>query len=188
MKKTSAALLAASMLLAGCGGDNKPDASSSSTPASSPTTSTSTPPTSSATTDPNIPAAARANTPAGAEAFTKYFFAQLNRSWSTADPSLLAPLSAPGCKTCGAFTSSAASFRSKNLRYKGEIFSVTSVGALGKGLKGQEVLVVGTQKPGAVVDQNGRVIQKSVAQAGAFVVSLRWTGSDWTVVELQAKR
>ena len=43
------------------------------------------------TPDPNIPPPARAHTPAGAEAFTRYFFAQLNRSWSTADPSLLPP-------------------------------------------------------------------------------------------------
>ena len=200
MKRTSAGLLAvplaASMLLAGCGGDPKPDASPSRTTAPSPTTSTSSPTTTSAsptstagpTTDPNIPAAARANTAAGAEAFTRYFFEQLNRSWSTADPTLLPPLSEPGCKTCGAFTASAASFRSKNQHYKGEFFSVTSIGALGEGPKGQEVVVVGKQEPGAIVDQAGRVIETSVAQAGKFVMSLRWTGSGWKAVELQVLR
>ena len=202
MKRTSAGLLAvplaASILLAGCGGDPKPDASPSrttTTTASSPTTpapttTASASPTTTAgpTTDPNIPAAARANTAAGAEAFTRYFFEQLNRSWSTADPTLLPPLSEPGCKTCGAFTASAASFRSKNQHYKGEFFSVTSIGALGEGLKGQEVVVVGKQEPGAIVDQAGRVIETSVAQAGKFVMSLRWTGSGWKAVELQVLR
>lgn len=199
VRRTSAALLAvplaASMLLAGCGGDSKPNASRSSPASSSPTTTaapstTSGSPTSTAspTTDPNIPAAARAHTPAGAEAFTKYFFAQLNRSWSTADPSLLPPLSEPGCKTCGAFTSSAASFRSKTQHYKGEVFSVTSIGALGKGLKGEEVLVVGEQEPGAIVDQAGTVITASVRQAGKFLISLAWTGRGWKAVELQVQK
>ena len=199
-RKTSAALLAvplaASMLLAGCGGDTKPNASPSSTAGSSPTTTTPAPtatpasPTSTAgpKTDPNIPATARAHTPAGAEAFVRYFFAQLNRSWSSADPSLLPPLSEPGCKTCGAFTSSAASFRSKNQHYKGEVFSVTHIGALGEGLKGQEVLVVGKQEPGAIVDQAGGVIKSSVRQAGKFLISLHWTGKGWNAVELQVQR
>lgn len=191
VKKTWAALFAASILLVGCGGGAKPDASSSTSPRATPTTTTPAPTTSAAaptaTADPNIPAAARAHTPAGAEAFTKYFFAQLNRSWATADPSLLPPLSEPACKTCGAFTSSAASFRSKNQHYQGEIFNVISVGALGEGLKGQEVLVVGKQEPGAILDQAGTVIERSVAQAGKFVISLRWTGSGWTAVELQVK-
>ena len=190
VKKTSAALmavpLAASLLLAACGGDAKPGASSSSTSTSSPTTTA--PPTVSPTTDPNIPVAARAHTPAGAEAFTKYFFAQLNRSWSTADPSLLPPLSESGCKTCSAFTASAASYQTKKQHYKGELFTVSSIAALGKGLKGEEVLVAGKQQAGAIVDQAGKVIETSVAQAGKFVISLRWAGSGWKAVELQVER
>jgi len=189
VKRTSAALLAVSILLAACGGDAKPEPSSSSTTASSPTITTPAPTASaSPTADPNIPAAARAHTPAGAEAFVRYFYAQLNRSWMTADPALLPPLSEPGCKTCAAFTATAASFRSKSQHYKGEIFSITSIGALGSGPKGQEVLVIGRQEPGAVVDQSGTVIERSAAQAGKFIISLRWTGTGWTAAELQVKR
>ena len=134
VKKTSTALLAvplaASMLLAACGVDSKPGASSSSTATSltttaAPTTTASPTATATRTTDRNIPAAARAHTPAGAEAFTRYFFAQLNSSWSTADPWLLPPLSEPGCKTCGAFTASAAQYHARKQHYKGEFFSVT---------------------------------------------------------------
>lgn len=184
--------LGAPMVLAGCGGDTRPLASSSSSTRSSSTGATSTsspsPTTAVAAVDPNIPAAARAHTNAGAEAFAKYFFTQLNRSWATADPSLLPPLSDPGCKTCGAFTSSAASFRSKHQHYRGEVFSATHVGALGEGVKGQEVLVVGRQDAGAIVDQAGKVIKTSVRQAGKFVVSLSWTGRGWNAVELQVLR
>jgi Family of unknown function (DUF6318) len=178
--------LAASMLLAACGGDAKPGASSSSTSTSSPTTSAP-PTTTSPTTDPNIPLAARAHTPAGAEAFVRYFFDQVNRGWSTADPTLLPSLSEPGCKTCGAYTSSVASYRTKNQHYKGEFFTVSSIGSLGNGPKGEEVLVVGRQEPGAIVDQAGNVVETSVAQAGKFLISLRWTGSGWKTVELQVK-
>ena len=182
--------LAAAILLSGCGGDAKPGATPSSTPAASPTTSspaTSSPVTSSPATDPNIPAAARAHTPAGAEAFVRYFYSQLNRSWSTADPTLLPLLSESDCKTCAAFTSSAASFRSKNQHYNGELFSVSSISSIGMGPKGQEVLVIGKQQPGEIVDQAGKVVETAVAQAGKFVISLRWTGSGWKVVELQVK-
>ncbi|MEP7193673.1 MAG: hypothetical protein ABI903_12495, partial [Actinomycetota bacterium] len=76
MKRNSAALmalpLAASLLLAGCGGNGKPQASSSGNTASlpattaAPTPSASPTPTGSQAIDPNIPAAARAHTPAGA--------------------------------------------------------------------------------------------------------------------------
>jgi len=189
-----AAPLAASMLLTGCGGESKPDASPSSTAASSPTTtappttSASPTPTTKATTDPDIPAAARVHTPAGAEAFVRYFFSQLNRSWSTADPSLLSPLSAPGCKTCAAFTASAAEFASKNQHYKGAVFSVTSIAALGQGPRGQEVLVIGKQEPGAIVNSAGSVVKASVAQSGKFVVSLKWTGNGWSISELQVQK
>ena len=115
MKKTSAALLAASILLAGCGGDAKPDPSSSSTTGSAPTTTTAAPTTSaspttaSPTTDPNIPAAARAHTPAGAEAFVRYFYrAAEHRLDPPARRDLVPALpSLPSCKTCTAFEKTA---------------------------------------------------------------------------------
>ena len=194
MKKTSIALLSVplvvSILLTACAGATQPDTSPSTITVSSPTstTSTSATPTPSQIVDPDIPIPARSETTAGAEAYARYFFAQLNRSWSTADPSLLKPLSESGCKTCNAFTGSAASFRSKNQHYKGEVFSVSSVSALGKGLKGQEVLVVGKQKPGSVVDRGGNIVKTSVTQAGKFVVSLRWAGGRWSTLELQVQR
>jgi hypothetical protein len=140
------------------------------------------------TTDPNIPAAARAHTPAGAEAFVGYFFKQLNRSWSTADPTLLPLLSKPVCKTCGAYAASAASFRSKNQHYRGEAMSVSLIAAQGKGLKGEEVLVVAEQKPGALVDAKGKVIETSPGQTGKLIVSLAWTGSLWTTVAVQGQK
>jgi len=184
-------MLAASILLAGCSGGAKPgqSASSSSPPSSTsaPTVSVS-PSATGPTTDPNIAAAARAHTPAGAEAFVRYFFEQLNRSWARADPLLLPPLSEASCKTCRAFTASAASFRAKGQHYKGDVFTVSSVGGLGKGSNGEEVLVVGQQEPGAIVNQSGTIIEKSVAQAGKFTVSLNWTGSGWMAAELQVMR
>ena len=195
MKKYSSALLAvplaASMLLAGCGGDAKPDASSSSSPTSSPTTSST--PTSSPTAagpkvDPNIPAAARANTGAGAEAFTKYFFAQLNVAWATPKAGLVAALSVPACKTCAAFEGTATELEAKRQHYRGDVFSVSSINLLGVGPRGHELLVVGRQEAGATVDQAGKVIETSAAQAGKFVISLRWTDGAWKAIELQVQK
>ena len=71
--------LGASMVLAGCGGDTKPLASSptstssSSTSTAATSTTSASPTTAVAPADPDIPAAARAHTNAGAEAFVRYF-------------------------------------------------------------------------------------------------------------------
>ena len=92
----------------------------------SPTSSaTSTTPPASATTtaagDPDVPAAARANTAAGAEAFTAYFFAQVNLSYANAKPELMDSLVEPSCKTCAGFRETVV-----DLSKKGSISTETS--------------------------------------------------------------
>jgi Family of unknown function (DUF6318) len=190
VKRTSAALmavpLAASMLLAGCGGDAKPDSPSSSTPTSSSTTAaptTTAPPTSaSPTTDPNIPVAARAHTPAGAEAFVRYFYSQLNVAWSKPQAGLISALSVPTCKTCLAFEGTAADLASKHQHYRDDVFVVKSVGSIGE----SEVLVVGTQPPGAVVNNNGSVVKsRTQAQPAKFSVTVAWSSQGWRISEIR---
>jgi len=187
VKKTSAALmavpLAASMLLAACGGDAKPGASSSSTSTSSPTTTA--PPTASTTTDPNIPLAARAHTPAGAEAFVRYFFDQLNETWQSPKTGQIARLSLPACKTCQQYESAAAGMVSKNQRYEGEAFSVTSIASLGEA----EVLIVGAQEPGKIIASDGSIVEtKSDTDKAKFIASLDWSTPGWRVAEIQVAK
>ena len=175
--------LAASMLLAACGGDAKPGASSSSTPTSSPTTTA--PPTVSPTTDPNIPVAARAHTPAGAEAFVRYFFVQLNVAFGQPKTGLVSALSDPTCKTCLAFEGTAADLASKRQHYRGDAFALESVGSIGE----SEVLVVGTQPPGAVVDINGSVVKsRTEAQPIKFSVAVAWFSQGWRIREIRVMK
>jgi hypothetical protein len=190
VKKFSAVLmagpLAASMVLTGCGGDSKPDASSPRTTSASPTTAST--PTASAsatasrTTDPNIPAAARAHTPAGAEAFVKYFYAQLNIAWNRPKTGLISSLSASTCRTCAAFEGSAADLAFKHQHYQGDAYAVATIASVGK----DEWLVVGEQPPGAVIDSNGAVVKrKTAAQESKFVVAIEWSSGGWRINEIK---
>jgi hypothetical protein len=192
VKKTSAALLAiplaASMLLTGCGGDSKPDASPSSTATSAPTTtpapttSVSPTPTATRTTDPNIPAAARAHTPAGAGAFTKYFYSQLNIAWGKPQAGLISNLSTATCKTCANLEASAVDLASKHQRYRGDVFAVATVASVSK----SEILVVGEQPPGAVIDSKGSVVKsKTKAQKTKFIVAIQWSSGAWHINEIK---
>jgi hypothetical protein len=194
VKKTSAALLAvplaASMLLAGCGGDSKPGASSSSAATSSttttaPTTLASPTATATRTTDPNIPAAARAHTPAGAEAFVRYFYSQLNVAWSKPKAGLISSLSATTCKTRANFEGSAADLASKRQHYQGDVFAVATVASIGE----SEILVVGEQPPGAVIDGNGTVVKRRTkAQKSKFIIAIEWSSEGWRINEIKVLR
>ena len=195
VKKTSVALLAiplaATMLLTACGGDIKPTASASSTPSSSPTTTAAPTPSASPTAtantkvDPNIPTAARAHTPAGAEAFTEYFFSQLNIAWSKPSVGLISSLSATTCKTCAAFEGSALGLATKQQHYQGDVFAVTTAASVGQ----SEILVVGQQPPGAVIDSNGAVVRrKTRAQESKFIVTVQWSSGGWRINEIKVMK
>ena len=190
VKRTSAALmavpLAASMLLAGCGGDAKPDPSSSSTPTSTPTTTAVPTTTASPTTDPNIPVAARAHTPAGAEAFIRYFYRQLNVAWGQPRAGLLAQLSLPTCKICTALEENAAKNVSTHQRMSGDTVRIDSADAGGTESTGdQRVIVIGSQLKSSVVDSNERKVRDIPAAKFRFVATTRWTESGWRVNEIK---
>jgi len=184
--------LAASMLLTGCGGDSKPDASPSSTAASSPrttaapTTSTSPTPTAKATPDPNIPAAARAHTPAGAEAFVKYFYSQLNMAWSKPKAGLVSSLSAKTCKTCANFERESAKSVLKNQRVIGQSIILTTVDTSDSTASDKmTVLAIGYQPKSLVVDATGKTVQTLQRERVRSQVTLQWGSAGWRVGEIQ---
>ena len=189
MKKTPVAILAASILLSACGGGAKPDPSSSTSP--SPTTSTSAPPRSASPTtagptiDPNIPAAARAHTPAGAEAFVRYFYSQLNIAWSKPQAGLITSLSAKTCKTCAALEGTAVDLAAKGSHYRGEVLTVETIGSISE----SEVLVVGEQPIGSVIDSKGAVVKSGIkVQPLKFVVTVAWPARGWLVQEIRVRK
>jgi len=162
VKKTSAALLAiplaASLLLTACGGDTQPTASAPTTPSAAP------------------------KTPAGAEAFTRYFYSQLNRAWSKPQAGLISSLSATTCKTCAAFEGSAVDLATKQQHYQGDVFAVTTAASVGQ----SEILVVGQQPPGAVIDSKGAVVRrKTQAQKSKFIVAVQWSSGGWRINEIK---
>jgi len=197
VKKTSAALLAvplvASMLLSGCGGSDKADASHSTTATSSPTstvpptTSAPTSSTASPTADPNIPAAARAHTPAGAEAFVRYFYEQVNTAWTKPSAGLITALSSSGCKSCAALETIATDLVEKRQHYNGPPVTVVSVAHLGEASPGHpEVLVQFIQEDRKVIDSAGQIATTDQRKQGKFVVALGWSDKGWSVVSVKS--
>jgi Family of unknown function (DUF6318) len=187
VKKTSAALLAASILLAGCSGDTKPDPSSSSTSGSSPATTTPTPTTASPTTA-SVPPAGAAHTKAGAEAFSRYFFNQVNRAWSTPNPTTLDGLYAPTCTTCAAIRGSAADYESKGQRYRDTPLTGISASSLTNATGATtQVRVTATQEASAIVDRNGKVVEAVPRTPSTFVLTLTWVTGGWKVTLMQVR-
>ena len=173
------------LLLAGCGGDAKPDASSSSTTASSPTTTAMT--TVSPTTDPNIPAAARAHTPAGAEAFVRYFYSQLNVAWSTPKSGLVSVLSLPTCKTCTNFEAVAKRSATKQERILGESVVLDTVSTSdATNLAKLTVLAIGYQPKTVVVDTSGKTVETVQRERVRTLVTARWGANGWLIAEIQS--
>lgn len=192
-----ASMLAASMLLTGCGEDTKPSESPSSTMASSSPTTPATPtptettasPTATAgpKTVPNIPAAARAHTPAGAEAFVRHFYMQVNIAWTKPDSGLIAALSSKGCKSCAALEATATDLARKGQRYDGPPATIVSVDSLGEGNSGNpEVLVRLTQEHRNVIDRTGQVVLTDQRKPGNFIATARWSGRGWLVASVES--
>ena len=176
--------VAASLLLAACGGDAKPGASASSTSTSSPATAAP-PTTASPTTDPNIPVAARAHTPAGAEAFVRYFFDQVNLAWSTPEPGALPRLCSASSKSCASFEATAVQLEAAGNHYDGPPVTTLSVTALDAPAGRQSVLYKGRQEKRNVVDAAGHVISTDEEKLVSFEAALEWTPAGWRVFTIK---
>jgi len=193
VNKYSASLLAfplaASMLLAGCSGGAGAGASSSPGTGSPPTPTAAPATTATATaapkTDPNIPAVARAHTLAGAEAFVRYYFEQLNVALATPKAGLVSALSVPTCKTCTAYEGIAVDLASKGQHYRGDAIAVKTVGSIGE----SEVLVIGEQSSGSVIDIKGNVVKsRTQEQRSKFVLTVPWSDEGWRIHEIQVMK
>ena len=194
MKKYPAALLAcplaASMLLAGCGGDAKPDASSGTT--ASPATTAKPTPTSATTTtspatDPGIPAAARANTPEGAAAFVRYFYGQVNIAWSRPQAGLISSLSAATCKTCANFERESVANVAKKTRVIGQSIVLETVDTSdATNTAKMTVLAIGYEPASIVVDASGNTVQTLQRERVRTLVTVQWDAAGWRLGEIQS--
>lgn len=197
MKRTSAALLAvplvASLLLAGCGGADKPGASSPSTANSAPrttaapsTTASSPTATASPKTDPNIPAAARAHTIAGAEAFVRYFFERLNIAWTRPRAGILSPLCQTTAIACTQFERDANRLAQERHHYNGNPVTITFIGVLDATDANKfEVLANVVQERRSEVDAAGKIYVTDKRKNLRFHLVLLYTGRNWSVSSLK---
>jgi hypothetical protein len=194
LKMAYAAGLAAVLALAGCGdGGGQAGGPSASVPATTSTAAVSSTASSTSTTAPvdpvlaRIPAAARPETSAGAEAFTAFYFKELNRAWETGNPSPLEGLSAPDCKTCVAFFEGAQSLKDAGEHHKGETLTVTEVSAVNFVNQKRELAVHATQNAVPVVNASGVTVDTTAAGEGVFIVNLTFDGR-WVVSRLQTAK
>jgi len=184
VKRTPVAILAASILLAACGGGAKPDASSTRT---SPSTSTPAPTvsvssTTAPTIDPNIPAAARAHTPAGAEAFVKYFFERLNVAWTAPRAGILSPLCQASAIACTAFEKTATRLTNAGHHYDGNPLTIGFIGPLGVPSTEQlGVLAIVVQEPRREIDAAGKTFVTDKRKDLRFDFELLYIGQGWSV-------
>ena len=187
MRKSSVAILAASILLSACGGGAKPDPSSST---ASPTTSTPTasasvsvsPTTAGPTIDPSIPAAARAHTPAGAEAFVGYFFERLNLAWTAPRAGILSPLCQPSAIACAANEHTATRLAKEGHHYNGNPITVVFIGLLdSKGKNQLGILANVIQERRSEVDATGKTFVTDQRKNLHLHFELSYTGQAWSV-------
>jgi hypothetical protein len=205
MKKRSVAMLAipvatSMLVLSGCSGDSKPDASptgqagaTSSSPASTAapsTTSISPSPANIAPKpDPGIPAAARVANIAGAQAFTRYFIKRWNDAWTGPRTGILTPLCHPTSEACAVYEKEAARLAKKGLRYNGDPVSVKSL-TVQESARGRmvDILAVMVQEPRSQVNAAGKVIRTEKRKDFGSRFVLLHTGKSWSITFIQSSK
>lgn len=183
------------LALAGCSpSDADPGRTSVATPTgvpNSPTTSgtTSSPRSSgvSPSVAPSIPAAARAHTTAGAEAFLKFYLAEVNRAWQSADPVVLSDFALSTCQTCANFVQTATSLRSKGEHYAGAAIEVGPTISLPR--SSREVVIVQAplkQNLSRIVSSDGTTVRQTPEVRSLTEATIQWHRSgDWRIAGLR---
>ncbi len=138
----------------------------------------------------DVPAEARVNSPAGAMAFARYFFAQVNKAYTTPQAGLIAPLSTPNCKSCDSFEQMAAGFVAEGQRYNHQALEIVEVSPNpGAGPTGMLLVdVVAHQLPASVVSNSGTTVRTITERRGIFVVRLARGDGFWTVDTIQVQQ
>lgn len=180
------AVTLSALALMACGGQVKPEASSSRpAPTAGTMTAASSPATSSTSAiDPKIPIAARAHTAEGGSAFIRFFFSELNAAWSRPEAGRIGDLSGASCKTCTNFEQTAVKSVSKGQRVIGPSFVIETVSPMGGGQEPKTFVAKGHQPATRVEDANGHTVETvPFAKTNAYV-TLEWAGG-WKVAEIQ---
>ena len=138
----------------------------------------------------DVPAEARVNSPAGAMAFARYFFAQVNKAYTTPQAGLIAPLSTARCKTCATYEGNSLKYVQLHQRHTLEPVQVTEVSIAPDTPDDvtRTVDVVFVQRPSQIVDSVGAVVETLKSRQAIFAVDLVWDGSLWRVSGIQVRQ
>lgn len=138
----------------------------------------------SASPDP-VPTAAKAPTPEGAAAFARFFYARVTEAFAAKDPSLLAVLSEPGCKTCQRYLASLTRLRDRNERVTPVVFQILFAEAPSNNGMTARVDVQYNAPATTRYDSSGRVIyqEKAAARVNETVELVRRAGA-WKIAEI----
>ena len=185
----TASLTVGALALGACsGGDDPPSTSTSSSSGSSSSSTTTTPSsttTSAATSPVKLPPEATKHTEKGAEAFVEFYMGQVSEAWTRPDPTLLPPISDPGCLSCKDLQKTATDLKAKGQHYAANPVTVTKVVAIGGAPKGQQyVRLFMDQHKVNVVDANGKVVLTDPAKKLARTAGVIWEGDSWLMYGL----
>ncbi len=137
----------------------------------------------------DVPAEARVNSPAGAMAFARYFFAQVNKAYTTPQAGLIAPLSTANCKSCAAFEKTAGDFVVDGQRYDRQALEVLETSLSPEPAPAGTLIVdvVAKQFPAKVITGSGSIVRTITERQGIFVVRLARGEGVWTVDSIQVQ-
>lgn len=172
----AAAVAGYGVLLAGCSplGQDQPSASTG-TPASS-TTSPS---------GPSMPAAAKATTNTGAQAFVKHWFTTYNHALVNINSDELAPISDKACTFCNRAKDTIEDLKANSRSVSGGETTISNVKRIRGDTNGMRLDCTYDQKASSIMDGTGAKITSAKAKkSGKMLVAIKWTGSQWTMLDV----
>jgi len=129
----------------------------------------------------DVPPEARVNSDAGAIAFTRHFFAQVNKAYTTPQSGLISPLSTPNCKSCASNEATSANLAKDGRRYDGPAIELQEVSIHPEpaGPDRALLMVTARQLPAKIIDRSGSVDSTLDAKLGLLVVQLQYDKNAW---------
>lgn len=143
-------------------------------------------------TPPVMPVVATQHTPAGAVAFAKFFVRAIDWGFASMSGSYIRYASEPSCASCASIARSIDKARASGHVYIGGRFGVISARLAPKPNVANAAFTGLVQFDATAfeeLDRQHKVVSSQAAHDGyTFEVSMSWTGTRWTVVDVAADR
>jgi hypothetical protein len=136
---------------------------------------------------PALPAAAKATTNAGAEAFVNHWFASYNHALANLNSDELTPISDPACVFCQRAKSTIENLKTNHRTVSGGETTIANVKLIrgNSGPAGMRLDCTYDQKASSILDGTGAKITNGAAKkTGHMLVAIKWTGKQWTMLDI----